>query len=406
MLAKESLSSHLLLRWQGCMWSSQLQHSCLSNHELTYTFSPSPIFFQTTYFSDYILVPQKSIRTVTKTLEERGFTFSPSAAAYVSQHSPSSPISPRRTRQSGSGNPFDFPSTLTARPNTPPASNINELQAQTFAKLRRAGIIPTVDRSIRLVSCAARRETNPALDAQLRNDLLQILLATCPETRPHHATETKASASDFSTRFLSLTLTSEEPISLLLESFLLSNPNLSLSSTLLFSQLSSPSIPAEEAGSGGTGKDVLIPITLDLRDLPLDATGIVCGVAGRLAQGTASQSPPSHPLDPSGSKARQSSVMGEEGDEEEGSLSPKTSTIETVLASQIAARPGPGQVDRSDERHDATVVVEISFLSTARAGTVIVRERELERAIRALDAGAEMVHLDHNGGEGGSQAER
>jgi hypothetical protein len=98
--------------------------------------------------------------------------------------------------------------------------------------------------------------------------------------------------------------------------------------------------------------------------------------------------------------------MGEEEDEEEGSLSPKTSTIETVLTRQIAARPGPGQVDRSDERHDATVVVEISFLSTARAGTVIVRERELERAIRALDAGAEMVHLDHNGGEGGSQAER
>lgn len=64
---------------------------------------------------------------------------------------------------------------------------------------------------------------------------------------------------------------------------------------------------------------VLVPITLDLRDLPLEATGIVCGVAGR---------------------------VGATG-------------------------------------------ADLSFLSTARAGTVLVRVQEIDDAIRALEEGVE-----------------
>ncbi len=241
--------------------------------------------------------------------------------------------------------------------------------------MERAGVVPTVDRSIRLVSCAARKEANPALDAQLRDDLLQILLATCPGTSQHEERETPVPA--FSTRFLSLTLTSDEPISLLLESSLLSNPLLSLSSTLLFSQSSTTTIP--EGASPGAGKDVLIPITLDLRDLPLEATGIVCGVAGRLAQGTALHSSYHHPH-------HQGLRQHNRDMDDEGSLSPKTSTADH-FTKQIGREVGQAsqQPEASDE------AVEISFLSTARAGTVIVRERELERAIGALDVGAEMV---------------
>ena len=77
--------------------------------------------------------------------------------------------------------------------------------------------------------------------------------------------------------------------------------------------------------------DVLVPIVLDLRDLSPDVTGIVCGVAGRLAQAN--------------KEAVQRLELGEED------------------------------------------VGEISFLSTARAGTVIVREAELGRAVRALEGG-------------------
>jgi hypothetical protein len=60
---------------------------------------------------------------------------------------------------------------------------------------------------------------------------------------------------------------------------------------------------------------------LDLRDLPLESTGIVCGVASRLVGGT------------------------------------KVGLLQAV---------------------------EMSYLSTARAGTVMVAEEELDRALAAL----------------------
>jgi len=101
--------------------------------------------------------------------------------------------------------------------------------------------------------------------------------------------------------FLSLTLTDTEPASLLLDHKLLPNFN---QDVLL-----------------GSKDDYLIPITLDLRELPMESTGIVCGVAGRLVGGTSG-----------------------------GLESP----------------------------------VEMSYLSTARAGTVMVGENELNRALGAL----------------------
>ena len=60
---------------------------------------------------------------------------------------------------------------------------------------------------------------------------------------------------------------------------------------------------------------------LDLRELPMESTGIVCGVAGRLVGATSAQ---------------------------------------------------------------LEIPVEMSYLSTARAGTVMVGEGELERALSAL----------------------
>jgi hypothetical protein len=98
-----------------------------------------------------------------------------------------------------------------------------------------------------------------------------------------------------------LTLTDTEPASLLLDHTLLPN----FPSDILL----------------GSKDDFLIPITLDLRDLPMESTGIVCGVAGRLVGGTR------------------------------------------------------GSLDRP---------VEMSYLSTARAGTVMVGEDELKRALVAL----------------------
>lgn len=114
-------------------------------------------------------------------------------------------------------------------------------------------------------------------------------------------------------RFLSLTLTDTEPASLLLERGLLQHfacptPTNPMDSVLL-----------------GSKEDVLVPIVFDLSTLPLESTGIVCGVAGRLVRGT---------------KHR---ILGEP----EGS-------------------------------------VEMSYLSTAKAGAVMVAEWELQRAMEAL----------------------
>jgi hypothetical protein len=74
----------------------------------------------------------------------------------------------------------------------------------------------------------------------------------------------------------------------------------------------------------GSKDDILIPIVLDLRPLPIESTGIVCGVAGRLVGGT---------------------KLG---------------------------------LDNA---------VEMSYLSTAKSGTVTVSEAELERALNALREG-------------------
>lgn len=108
-------------------------------------------------------------------------------------------------------------------------------------------------------------------------------------------------------KFLSLTLTEGEPASLLLEKRLLSN------------------FGSHNALLGST-EDYLIPITLDLEPLPLEATGIVCGVAGKLVRGA-------------------------------GGRFPDNGTIE------------------------------MSYLSTTRSGTVMVEEKDLQRAMEALRAG-------------------
>lgn len=105
---------------------------------------------------------------------------------------------------------------------------------------------------------------------------------------------------------MSVTLTDAEPASLLLQKEML---GLFGSDDVLL----------------GSKEDVLIPIVLDLRGLPVDSTGIVCGVAGRLVGGTS---------------------------EREGYFN--------------------------------AGAIEMSYLSTARAGTVIVAEEDLARAVAAL----------------------
>lgn len=92
----------------------------------------------------------------------------------------------------------------------------------------------------------------------------------------------------------------------------------------------------------GDPEEILVPVLLDLRELPMESTGIVCGVAGRLVSGAGA---------------------GARGDGDAGGSGGSGAT-------------SPGGVVRG--------IPEMSYLSTARAGAVIVAEAELERAVRVL----------------------
>jgi len=235
-----------------------------------------PIFFITTYFSDYILVPLRHRSQVVQALEERGFQFEKDTSPYVNsfQH----------------GRKHSATSLEVQPPSTPPPTTISELQTRTFSTLKRRNIVPTVDSSIRLVQCAGRRDNNHNRNNSTTSadDALHLGLVKCLITQPYP-------------KFLSLTLTDTESAALLFDHTLL--PHFA-QDTLL-----------------GSRDEFLTPITLDLRDLPMESTGIVCGVAGRLVGETT------------------------------------------------------GQLEEP---------VEMSYLSTARAGTVMVAEEELERALDAL----------------------
>lgn len=297
------------------------------------------IFFISTYFSDYIVVPLRSKAQVIRALEKRGFQFETSTDAFVNGnhiHSNSNGF--------GLGSPRS-PTSQNSPPPTPPPSTLEELQTRTFCSLRKHHIVPSVDKSLRLVQCAAhhRYSSNSSSTSILRPALTTALLVDNP-------------------RFLSLTLTATDPAaSLLLEKRLL--PRFSDDPSSLVDPEGETSVLL------GSKEDVLVPITLDLRDLPLEATGIVCGVAGRLAAATHAQKAhainfPSYPED-----MAQSFVSS-------NSFYERQSSSSDLMTSSHHLEPD------LDTSLDA---VEISFLSTARAGTVIVGEPELDRAVDALE---------------------
>jgi hypothetical protein len=331
---------------------------------ISYILMPrSSIFFISTYFSDYIVVPSQSKASVMSALEARGFQFDNASAAFTNN-----PLSPTTERRLSDLIP----------PNTPPPSTLSELQTRTFDSLRKRQISPYVDASLRLVQCAAHHQYHSEDSSMsiLRDALTTVLLVDEP-------------------RFLSLTLAALDPAaSLLLEKRLL--PRFALRSS---------SHGSSEDGSGlllGSKEDYLIPITLDLRDLPLEASGIVCGVAGRLAE--AAQSPRAS------TSTAISSTVGSNASSVIGSVPRLFDTFSTRLdaLSMSEKKPLPPSLAPPHNLHPLPVsahhlqpdldaaadAVEISFLSTARAGTIIVGEDELKRAIDALEAEKKPKSLD------------
>jgi hypothetical protein len=205
-----------------------------------------PIFFITTYYQDFILVPSKDRPQVGKALLERGFEFSESDSAYVVP----TPVSHSR-----------IPSTVSdaGPPGTPPPSNVAELQAKTFAQLKKRNVVPFFEPGLHLVQCSGKvaesdyspysghtngHSTPSYLDTINQKFYLGLISALIQQPR-----------------FLSLTLAQDDTPSLLIDRSLL--------------WLFGDSLIGDMEGD-------LVPIFLDLVDLPLESTGIVCGVAGKL----------------------------------------------------------------------------------------------------------------------------
>ena len=252
-----------------------------------------PIFFITSYYCDFILVPFPARSRVIAALEDRGFVFEADANG-ESGHmtNPSSPLFSPRTRHGSTTSSMEFP--LTA--STPPPTTVSELQSKTFKLLRRNAITPLVDESIELVTCSGVKNTTATTSASnFAEGKLQLGLAKCLTTVPPP-------------QFLSVTLTDTESASITLEKRLIDQ---------FYNN-------GEELLLGHDGPEQ-VPITFDLKDLPLESTGIVCGVASRLTDG----------------------MKGRIGE-----------------------------------------VFNMSYLSTAKAGHVIVYQDELEEALGALE-GAE-----------------
>ncbi|EMC94256.1 hypothetical protein BAUCODRAFT_226785 [Baudoinia panamericana UAMH 10762] len=249
-----------------------------------------PIFFFTSYWSDYILVPFKMRSRVIRALEERGFVFEADADG-ESGHmtNPASPLLQPHLNRSSSQSDFDFPQS----PATPPPSTLSDLQARTFKLLSKNKVEPTVDRTIGLVTCAGVKDsTASSQKTNFTQGKLELGLVRCLTSEPLP-------------NFFSVTLTDAESASLTLDKHLLRH----------FAN------DGEDVLLGNVGSDQ-IAITLDLKDLPTESTGIVCGVASRILDGM------------------------------------------------------KGRVGRE--------LFDMSYLSTAKAGHVIVYEDELEEVLKAL----------------------
>ncbi|KAL2262037.1 hypothetical protein VTK26DRAFT_2669 [Humicola hyalothermophila] len=210
--------------------------------------------------------------------------------------------------------------------NTPPSPTPSfraqdGLQARTFALLKKRRVIPHVERNLVLVQCTG-----------LRPDQLTTT-RTADTHRHHHHQHHQRSSSSFPAspfnnwaaattmtpsmaarsapttcwvdtidtklytsivtalasqpRFLSLTLAQDDPPSVLLDRDLLGLFGDSLIGPMCITTPSAAGPRRDDQGSGGEGeKDAgcLVPVFLDLADLPFEATGIVSGVAGGLVR--------------------------------------------------------------------------------------------------------------------------
>ncbi|KAK4041670.1 ACT domain-containing protein [Parachaetomium inaequale] len=232
-----------------------------------------PIFFITTYYSDFILVPTKDQQAVVKTLLARNFVFSDDDQSRLVSAHPSPTATNHRH-----GFDFGFNHHTRAGPSddppSPTHSTVSDLQQRTFDLLKKRNVTPHIEPNLTLVQCSGiRGATTPSTTHTSNNTRRGSSSSSSQRTSWINTIDTKLYTSLVTAlashpRFLSLTLAHDDPPSLLLDR------------SLLFLFGDSLVGPLDERDSSS----VLVPIFLDLADLPFEATGIVSGVAGRLVR--------------------------------------------------------------------------------------------------------------------------
>ncbi|CAK7263215.1 hypothetical protein SEPCBS119000_000383 [Sporothrix epigloea] len=222
-----------------------------------------PLFFITTYYSDFILVPSKDRQSVVQALLSRGFEFSELESSFVSHGSSQTN---RHQMSSSIASLSSFTEQLAL---DPAPTNPTELQNRTFNLLHKHHVVPYIVPGLSLSHCSGagvvgnnsggnaesgnRGPTPQRRGTQRRDswiDTVDARLYTC-----------LAAALALPPRFLSITLAAPDPPSVLLDKTLL--------------PLFGNTIVGDIAGD-------LVPIFLNLVNLPFEATGIVSGVAGKL----------------------------------------------------------------------------------------------------------------------------
>ena len=213
-----------------------------------------PIFFITTYYSDFMLVPSREHQRVVTALQDRGFQLTEDHDAVMSSSAVSS-----YSRYNNGGSP-------PTSPGTPPPSNDNELQTRTFELLNKRSVSPYIADGLELVQCSGREVSQLSDTYGHRASISRQ--QSGPDRRQSwiENVDTKLYTSIISAlvsrpRFMSVTLAQDDPPSLLLDRTLLDM----FSDSLV-----------------GDTDNILVPIFLDLVNLPDEVTGIVCGVSGRL----------------------------------------------------------------------------------------------------------------------------
>jgi hypothetical protein len=218
--------------------------------------------------SDFILVPIKDRQAVVKTLLAQGFVFSDDDDSQLVSAHPSPTATSHRhgfsftAHSRGPSQDTPPPPPPSSTPSTTPTDTITNLQHRTFTLLKTHHITPYTLPNLTLAQCTGIHPPTSSSSSSSSNP-------------PHWTTTLNISPPLYTSliaalvsqpRFLSVTLAGEDPPSLLLDRALLG----------LFGGGALVG-PTEAEGA-------LVPVFLDLGELPFEATGIVSGVAGRLVR--------------------------------------------------------------------------------------------------------------------------